>query len=188
MPAVVARIGKPHGIKGEVTVQVHTDDPAARLTPGHTLDTSAVPGSGVPRELTISTARVHNGTWLLGFAEIPDRTGAEGLRGTLLMLPDVTDPVSSADLSAPDRAPDGADDGWYEDELLGLSVFDPTGTRLGEVCGLETGAAQDRLRIRLLDGHETLVPFVDALVPVVDVQAARVVIDAPGGLLDLGRG
>ena len=85
---VLARIGKPHGIRGEVTVQAHTDDPAARFVPGATFATEAPPGSGVPRVLTISAARLHRDTWLLAFEEVPDRTGAEGLRGTRLVLDD----------------------------------------------------------------------------------------------------
>ena len=83
---VVARIGKPHALRGEVTVQLHTDDPESRLLPGTVFDTRAQPGSGVPRQLTLATTRVHRGIWLLGFEEIPDRTGAESLRGTRLVL------------------------------------------------------------------------------------------------------
>ena len=86
MDVVVARIGKAHALRGEVTVELRTDEPQARLAPGTRLTTEARRGSGVPRELTVRTARVHNGTWLLAFEEIPDRTGAESLRGTRLLL------------------------------------------------------------------------------------------------------
>ena len=85
---VVARIGKPHALRGEVTVQLHTDEPEVRLVPGAVLTTRAQPGSGVPRQLTIATTRVHRGIWLIGFEGIPDRTGAESLRGTRLVLDD----------------------------------------------------------------------------------------------------
>ena len=102
---VVARIGKPHGLRGEVTVQLHTDDPETRFAVGATLGTQATAGSGVSRTLTIRSTRVHQGVWLLGFEQIPDRTGAESLRGTRLV-------VDAADL-----APSGDDDdGWYEEE------------------------------------------------------------------------
>ena len=84
---VVARIGKPHGLRGEVTVQLHTDDHEARFAAGAVLATQAAPGSRVPQALTIRSTRVHQGTWLLGFEEIPDRTGAESLRGTRLVAP-----------------------------------------------------------------------------------------------------
>ena len=78
-----------------------------------------------------------------------------------------------------DRAGHEANLAKLEEELAGLSVVDPAGVVLGEVVGLDVGAAQDRLRIRLTDGVEALVPFVEALVPEVDI--------APPGLLDLAR-
>lgn len=173
---VLARIGKPHGIRGEVTVQAHTDDPAARFVPGATFATEAPPGSGVPRVLTISAARLHRDTWLLAFEEVPDRTGAEGLRGTRLVLDD-------------DAAADALDDeeGWYEDDLVGLAAYTVVGERIGEVSGLTIGTAQDLLHIRLTDGREALIPFVEALVPTVDLDAGRVVVDPPHGLLDLAE-
>lgn len=172
-PVVVARIGKPHGLRGEVTVRLHTDEPERRLAPGAVLATEAEPGSGVPRELTVRSTRVHRGIWLVAFEEVPDRTGAEGLRGTRLVL------------EADEIAPAEDDDVFTEDELLGLAVHDASGERIGEVAGLEVGAAQDRLVVRLTDGREGLVPFVAALVPSVDVAGGRVVVDAPPGLFDL---
>lgn len=177
MPAdprlLVARIGKPHGLRGEVTVQTHTDDPEARFAPGVAYATEAAPGSGVPRSLTLRTARLHQKTWLLGFEEIPDRTGAESLRGTRLFID--AEAAAAAD----------EDDAWYEDELVGLTAVDPAGATLGEVTGLRTGAAQDQLVLRLAGGTEALVPFVEAIVPEVDVEGGRVVVDAPPGLLEL---
>lgn len=170
---VVARIGKPHALRGEVTVQLHTDDPEGRLVPGAVFDTVAEVGSGVPRQLTLATARVHRGIWLLGFDGIPDRTGAESLRGTRLVL-------TEADAEA-----DTDDEGWYEKDLVGLTARTPGGDALGEVSALELGGAQDRLVLRRPDGSEVLVPFVEAIVPEVDPAAGRLVVDAPPGLLDI---
>lgn len=172
---LVARIGKPHGLRGEVTVQTHTDDPETRYAPGTVFETEAQPGTGVPRQLTLATARKHREIWLLGFAEIPDRTGAESLRGTRLFL----DPDSVEDDE------DADDDGWYEHDLVGLAVHDPQGAVLGEVTGLVVGAAQDLLEARLTDGREVLVPFVGAIVTEVDTESGHVVVDAPAGLFDL---
>ena len=172
---VIARIGKPHGLLGEVTVQLHTDEPERRLAVGTVIDTEATSGTGVPPALTVRSTRVHNGVWLVGFEEIPDRTGAESLRGTRLVV-DAADVHPAAD----------EDDVFTEEQLRGLAVVDPAGTVLGEVGGLELGAAQDRLVILLPDGREAQVPFVAALVPEVDLEAGRVVVDAPPGLLDLG--
>ena len=172
---LVARIGKPHGLRGEVTVQTHTDDPETRYAPGTVFETEAQPGTGVPRQLTLASARKHREVWLLGFAEIPDRTGAESLRGTRLFL----------DLDAVDHDADADDDGWYEHDLVGLTVQDPDGAVLGEVTGLVVGTVQDLLEVRLGDGREALVPFVEAIVTEVDTEAGHVVVDAPAGLFDL---
>lgn len=171
---LVARIGKPHGLRGEVTVQLHTDDPEARLAVGTVLDTEARPGSGVPRQLTVRSTRVHNGIWLIAFEGVPDRTGAEGLRGTRLVLDADTE-----------LEQDGDDEGWYEDDLVGLEVRDPAGTLLGTVTGLEVGPAQDRLVLELTDGVTAYVPFVEEIVP--EVTDDHVVVDAPPGLFDLYR-
>jgi 16S rRNA processing protein RimM len=171
---VLARIGKPHGLNGEVTVQLHTSDPEARLAVGAVLDTEAGTGTGVPRALTVRSTRVHNGIWLVAFEEIPDRTGAESLRGTRLVV------------EGPAPVAEDEDDVWAEADLVGLRVVDPSGAVLGEVAGLVVGAAQDRLVVRLPDGRSAEVPFVAAIVPEVDVEGGRIVLDAPPGLLDLG--
>lgn len=178
---LVARIGKPHGLRGEVTVQTHTDDPEGRYLPGTTFVTEAAAGTGVPRALTLASARLHQQTWLLAFEEIPDRTGAESLRGTRLLLDDLD---GAAEEGSEIHDTEG-EDGWYEEELVGLAVEDAAGQRIGEVTGLTVGTAQDLLHVRLADGREGLVPFVEALVPVVDIEAGRVVVDAPAGLFDL---
>ncbi len=175
VPVVVARIGKPHGLRGEVTVRLHTDDPERRLAVGAVLATEADAASGVPRELTVRSTRVHRGIWLVAFDEVPDRTGAEGLRGTRLLLDD--------DAAAPVEEDE---DVFGEEDLVGLSVLDPGGARIGAVTGLETGPAQDRIVVRLTDGREGRVPFVRALVPSIDLEAGTVVVDAPAGLFDLG--
>lgn len=171
---LVARIGKPHGLRGEVTVQTHTDDPERRYVPGTVFATQAAAGTGVPRELTLASARKHREVWLLGFDEIPDRTGAESLRGTRLLL----------DLGAVADEED-AGDGWYEHDLVGLTVQDPVGAVLGTVTGLSIGSAQDLLEVRLADGREVLVPFVEAIVTDVSIGAGHIVVDAPAGLFDL---
>lgn len=170
---VVARIGKPHALRGEVTVQLHTDDPEGRFVDGAVFGTRAEAGSGVPRRLTLAGHRVHRGIWLLRFAEIPDRTGAESLRGTRLLAP-----------ADDDGGAEAAEEGWYEEDLVGLRAVDPAGADLGEVVSLELGSAQDRLVLRLTSGREALVPFVEAIVPAVDVEGGTVTVDAPAGLLD----
>ena len=167
MTTVVARIGKPHGLRGEVTVQLHTDDPEERFAAGAVLDTEPDRGT-----LTVAGTRVHQGVWLLRFEEVADRTGAEALRGTRLLA---------------DEDEGEGEDAWYEDDLVGVEVRDPDGTRIGEVVALDVRPAQDLLEVRLLDGRTGLVPFVEAIVPVVavDTDDPHVVVDAPPGLFDL---
>ena len=180
---LVARIGKPHGLRGEVTVQVHTDDPERRFVDGAAFTTAAATGSGGPRELTLRSHRVHRGIWLLGFEQVPDRTGAESLRDTRLFLPTDLDDEPAVEGDQPTDVDD--DEGWYEADLVGLAVVDTTGATLGTVSGLQTGTAQDLLVVDLAGGGEALVPFVEAIVPDVDTAAGRVVIDPPPGLLEL---
>jgi len=176
MDVVVARIGKPHSLNGEVTVQLHTDDPQSRFVPGATFDTQAQPGSGVPRTLTLRSARLHNGTWLLGFEQVPDRTGAESLRGTRLLVDNEVEDVTEQDEPG---------DAWYEEELAGLAVVTPDGSRVGAVSALEIGPSQDLLVVALDGGGTAYVPFVSEIVPQVDVAGGKVVIDPPDGLLEL---
>jgi 16S rRNA processing protein RimM len=161
----VARIGRAHGLHGEVALDVRTDAPDARLAPGAVLATD--PASAGP--LTVVRTRVAQGRWFATFAEAGDRTAAEALRGVgLVVEPD-------------DAAAD--DDSWYPHELVGLRAEGVDGRLLGEVVGLETAPAHDLLVVREASGERTLVPFVRALVPVVDVAGGRVVLDPPGGLL-----
>ena len=164
MQLVVARIGRPHGIRGEVSVEVRTDDPAARLEPGSVLVTDPA-GNG---PLTVATSRDNNGRWLLTFTEVPDRTAAERLRGVLLL----------ADVAADDEP-----DAWHTHELVGLRAVTVAGVEVGRVVDVRPMPAQDLLEIELTSGGRRLVPFVAAIVPEVDVAGGRLVLDPPGGLL-----
>jgi 16S rRNA processing protein RimM len=167
---VVARVGRAHGIRGEVTVEVRTDVPQERFVPGVRLHLSGRHGLAGVDALTLDSVRDHNGTLLLAFDEVGDRTAAEALRGALL------------EADVPDEP--GEDDAWYDHQLVGLRVVDPAGEPLGEVVAVEHPPAQDLLVVRRPGGGDRLVPFVGAIVPTVDVAAGVVVVDAPPGLLD----
>ncbi|GAW48622.1 MULTISPECIES: ribosome maturation factor RimM [unclassified Nocardioides] len=166
---VVGRIGKAHGLRGDVTINVRTDEPDRRFAPGSVLVVEAPPGSASTlRTVTVASTRWHSSVLLVRFEEIPDRTAAEAARGLTLLA---TVPV--------DASPDDPDE-FYDHQLVGMTAYDVDGTPLGEVTGLIHGA-QDLLAIRATDGRDTLVPFVKALVPEVDVPGRRVVIaDRPG--------
>ena len=161
---VVARIGKAHSLKGEVVLDVRTDDPDSRLAVGEVLATN--PAAAGP--LTVLSRRMHQGRLLVKFVEATDRTAAEALRGVELIV----DAVASDD-----------DDAWYPHELAGLTAELLDGPKVGQVITLESAPAHDLLIIKELNGARTAIPFVKAIVPVVDVAGGRVVIDPPGGLL-----
>ncbi|MFJ6197260.1 ribosome maturation factor RimM [Micromonospora sp. NPDC092111] len=218
---IVGRIGKPHGIRGEVTVEVRTDEPEARFAPGAVLRTepgarppttssarSGVPRtepgpkppttssarSGVPRtepaaaapegpgpgvafevpaELTIESARWHQGRMLVAFEGVLDREVAEALRGTLIG-------VDSAGVAPPEDPEE-----FHDHQLVGLAVVTPDGEHLGEVAKIDHAPASDLLVVRRPEGRTALIPFVKAIVPEVDLAGGRVVVDPPAGLLDL---
>jgi 16S rRNA processing protein RimM len=167
---VVGRIGKPHGVRGEVTVDVRTDEPERRFATGATLRAEPPSGSASPlRSVRVTGSRWHQSTLLVTFAELGDRTAAEAARGIVL----------HATIRA-DESPEDPDE-FYDHQLVGLAAYDVDGSHLGEVTGLVHGGAQDLLAVRALDGRATLVPFVAALVPEVDVAGGRVVVaDRPG--------
>ncbi|KRE94856.1 ribosome maturation factor RimM [Nocardioides sp. Soil774] len=170
MEVVVGRIGKPHGIRGEVTLDVRTDEPERRFAPGTTLRAEAPAGADRrPSTLTVARARWHQSTLLVTFEELGDRNAAEAARGTVLHA-----------TIGHDEVPDDPDE-YYDHQLVGLDVVDLDGTHLGTVKGLVHGSAQDLLSVRADDGRDALVPFVAALVPEVDLDAGRVVVaDRPG--------
>jgi len=177
---VVGRVGRPHGIRGELTVQVHTDDPDLRFAAGWVLATA--PAARGP--LTVWSSRWHSGRLLVMFAGYADRSSAEDLRGTWLVM-------DSADV-APATDPDE----FHDYELIGLDVLTVAGEPVGVVADV-LHQGQDLLVIQPSAGPSAapgpgperdpvLVPFVAAIVPEVDVKAGRLVIDPPEGLLDLG--
>ncbi|MCI0384709.1 ribosome maturation factor RimM [Streptomyces sp. CNQ085] len=168
MQLVVARIGRAHGIKGEVTVEVRTDEPGVRLGPGAVLATD--PASAGP--LTIESGRVHSGRLLLRFASVRDRDAAEALRNTLL--------IAEVD---PEETPEDPDE-YYDHQLVDLDVVTLDGTTVGRIEEIAHLPHQDLLVVRRPDGGEVLVPFVGEIVPEIDLDGQRAVIDPPPGLVD----
>jgi 16S rRNA processing protein RimM len=165
---VVARIGRPHGVRGEVTVEVRTDDPDLRFVPGAVLRTD--PAERGP--LTLAGRRWHREVLLLSFDGVDSREEAEELRGTELLydvadLPPLEDP-----------------DSYYDHQLVGLAARLTDGAPLGEVAAVRHEGTE-LLVVRRPDGDEVLVPFVAAIVPTVDLAGGFVVVDPPEGLLEL---
>jgi len=165
MLLVVGRIGRAHGVRGEATIEVRTDDPDARFPVGASLLTD--PAEKGP--LTIVSGRVHNGILLLGFAGITDRTAVEKLRNTLLL--------TEVDIDA-----ESSDDLYHIAQIKGCSVFLENGTEVGVVTDVLELPAQDTLVIETTSG-EKLVPFVTSMVPTIDIKNKKLVISPPEGLL-----
>jgi 16S rRNA processing protein RimM len=166
---VVGRIGRAHGVKGEATVEVRTDDPELRFAPGAVLLTDP-PERG---PLTVRSGRVHSGRLILSFEGVPDRTAVEQLRNTML--------VAEVD---PDELPDDPDE-YYDHQLEGLTVRSVDGVELGVVDQMVHGPAQDLFAIRRPDGGEFLLPFIAEFVPEVDLDNGVLIVDPPEGLLSL---
>ncbi|MDK1475101.1 ribosome maturation factor RimM [Streptomyces sp. 549] len=171
MQLVVARIGRAHGIRGDVTVEVRTDEPEVRLAPGAVLATD--PATVGP--LTIATGRVHSGRLLLRFEGVTDRTGAEALRNTLL--------IAEVD---PTEVPEDPEE-YYDHQLVDLDVVTVDGTPVGRVTEVAHLPSQDLLVVARPEGGEVLIPFVAEIVPTIDLDAQRAIVDPPPGLLDEGE-
>jgi 16S rRNA processing protein RimM len=166
MDTLVGVIGRPHGVRGEVAVELRTDEPERRFAPGQILREE-----GGTRLFTVRSVRDHSGRLLVRFAELADRAGAEAARGTLLIA-----------AVAPNERP--AEPGeFYDRQLIGLRVTRPDGTDVGTVESVLHLPAQDVLEIQTAAGAR-LVPFVEALVPDVDLEAGRLTVVDVVGLLD----
>ncbi|WNM23435.1 ribosome maturation factor RimM [Demequina capsici] len=165
MIVTVARIGRAHGLKGEVSVELRTDIPEERLVPGASFSTE--PSAVGP--LTVTRTRQQSGRWYVQFEQLRDRDAAEAARGVSLLI---------------DADEDEEDDAWFVHELVGLTAERPDGTLVGKVVDLQPMPAQDLLVVAQASGHRALIPFVADFVLEVDVDTGRVVVDPPYGLLD----
>ena len=189
MLLVVGQIGKPHGIRGEVTVTVRTDEPEERFVAGSVFTTevprdrrvsagpapAAVPGVAyqVPTKLVLEQIRWHQGKGIAQFEGVIDRNTAEALRGVLLQ-------IDSSEIDDPDDP-----DEFNDHQLAGLSVESVDGTVLGTVDRIDHAPSSDLIVLKKAAGGTALIPFVSQMVPTVDVAGGRVVVDLPEGLLDL---
>lgn len=166
-PILVGYVRRAHGINGAVVVRPLTDDPENRWIPGAEFDSDATP----PQSFSVFEASPYRDDLLVRFNEVVDRNGAEALRGTSFTI----DPGDRRDL---------ADGEFWVEDLVGCAVLDEHGTSLGVVDEVVFGAAQDRLAIRT-DAGRVEIPFVDAIVPEIDLEGRTVTVTPPGGLFDL---
>ncbi|SDS20477.1 16S rRNA processing protein RimM [Friedmanniella luteola] len=164
---VVGIIGRAHGIRGDVTIEVRTDEPERRFAVGAVLRSE-----DGRRTFTVTSSRDHSGRLLVHFDQLPDRTAAEAARSTVLVT----------DVDPAERPED--DDEFYDRQLIGMVVRSADGARVGTVSDVLHLPLQDTLELATDDGTR-LVPFVAAVVPRVDLAAGELhLADVPGLLTD----
>jgi len=170
----VGHLTRAHGIDGELYVASLTDHPEGTFAPGVVLrlgDASGrEPDPDLP-PLRVASARPFKDGWLVEFGGVESRSEAEALRGRYLLR-------ATSELEPPGEGE------WYQHDLLGLEVVTADGRRLGVVRELYELAPADLLEIEG-DGREYLIPFREEIVVSVDLDAGRLVVDPPEGLLDL---
>jgi 16S rRNA processing protein RimM len=167
----VGRLVKAHGLKGALKVELYTDDPDRRFTPGATF-TLQVPTTSVwhGKTLELAELRWYNTHAVAFFKDVTDRTAAESLVKAILWVEQ-----DSAELPV-------EEDAWYDHQLVGLVVI-RDGARVGAVTRVDHLPSQDLLTVKT-DAGEVLVPFVKAIVPSVDIKAGTMTVTPPPGLFE----
>ena len=166
MQLVVGRIGRAHGVLGEATIEVQTDDPDIRFQVGNklTLDDG--------RELTIRSSRWHNQILLLAFDGVADRNQIEELRDQLI----------SSDVDLGLLAPGE----YHFQQLIGCEVFQQNGVLIGTVDEILKSPGQDLLSVSRAAGR-VLIPMVKQIIIEIDVLAKKIIVNPPEGLLDVAN-
>lgn len=167
----VGRLTKAHGLKGAIKIELYTDEPDRRFVPGAILHLQVPEGSPwFGKSLTLTELRWYNQHPVVFFEGVADRTAAESLiKAILLVDHDPTEVLEE-------------EDAWYDHQLVGLSVV-RDGVVVGTVTHLEHLPAQDLLVVKTEAG-EVMVPFVAAIVPLVDIAGGTVTVTPPPGLFE----
>ena len=168
--AVVGRVARPHGLRGDVVVNPETDFVADRFRPGATVWTRT---AGREEELTIASARVQNGRPVVSFEGLSSIEAVERLAGQELRVPE-----ESLQPLEPGR--------YYEHQLVGCAVETAEGAAVGTVARVESGAGGSRLVVQGARG-EILVPLAVDICVEIDVVGRRIRIRPPEGLLELNE-
>ena len=167
----VGRLTKAHGLKGAIKVELYTDDPARRFTPG-AIFTLQVPTSSPwhGKNLELIELKWYNSHPVAFFKDVPDRSAAETLVKAILW-------IDHDESESPDE-----EDAWFDHQLVGLKVI-RDGAEVGTVSQIDHFPAQDLLTVATASG-DVLVPFVKAIVTAVDVTAGTLTVDPPLGLFE----
>ena len=164
MQLVVGRIGRAHGVQGEATIELRTDDPETRFAIGQTVTLED------GRSLKISGNRWHNQILLLSFSGIKDRNQIEELRDQLLYAEVDTNNTQPGE--------------YHFQQLIGCEVLLPAGDKLGLVSEIVQLPGQDLLSVSTQKG-EVLIPMVKQIIISIDVDKKIIKINPPEGLLDV---
>lgn len=167
----VGRLVKAHGLKGAIKVEMYTDDPGRRFSPGATF-TLQVPTSSAwhGKTLELIELKWYNSHPVAFFKDVPDRTVAESLVKAILWIDQ--DPSEDS----------GEEDAWFDHQLIGLDVI-RDGAKVGRVTQIDHFPAQDLLTVKTENG-DVLVPFVKAIVSAVDIEARTLTVTPPTGLFE----
>jgi 16S rRNA processing protein RimM len=165
---VVGRLARPHGLRGEMSVEVLTDFPE-RFVPGLAVVATG-PAGDRRRELVVASVRPNGERLLVTFEGVPSRTEAEALRGLDIAVP------KGSEVPRPEGF-------VYHFDVEGCRAVGLSGAELGVVTALEEVGGRPLLTLRTPSGERD-VPFVSPIVVSVDLEKRIVVLDPPAGLLD----
>ncbi len=160
---LVAEIGAPHGLRGEVRLRSFTEDPLA------VQDYGVLEGDDGTRRFAIERLKPAKGCLIARLSGVSDRTAAEGLRGVKLY-------VSRDRLPAPED-----DETFYYADLIGLAVVTGDGRALGTVIAVHNFGAGDLIEVEAGTGATVMLPFTAAVVSEVDVAGGRLIVEPPAG-------
>lgn len=166
MQLVIGRIGRAHGVRGDLFVEPMTDEPDHRYSDGTVLMTSN------DTTLTVAKSKWHSGRFVVHFVGFDDRNVAETLRGLTLSIE--VDPAQS---------PEDPDE-YYDHQLVGLNVVLADGTHVGTIGEVIHLPSQDLLTVLREGDTEALIPFVTEFVPDINLATKTVTITPPPGLLN----
>ena len=170
--AVVGRIARAHGLRGQVIVNLDTDFPEQRFRPGATVFARlSAPGSEQVDALTLTTVRFQGERPVVGIAGVETMNDADELAGLELRVP----------VGELTPLPDGT---FYHHDLVGCQVMTSRGERVGTVQGVEGTLGGSRIVVAGPNG-EILIPLAAEICTTIDVAGKRIVIEPPAGLLDL---
>jgi 16S rRNA processing protein RimM len=162
-PVCVARIGAPHGVRGAVKLWTFTEDPLAVMRYG------ALATKDGARRFEVTHVREAKGHLVATLKGVATREDAQRLNGIELYV-------------AREKLPATTADEYYHADLIGLAAVNAAGELVGRVIAIHNFGAGDIIEIAPPDGATMLLPFTNAVVPEVDIAAARVVVELPGAI------